>query len=123
MMLLFAYSQEAYDALWPFFGAGNQLIGALSLTTVTIWLMKRGKPYWFAAIPAVFMVGTAIIALTWLVNRQLTNEGNPLRYIIVAAGALLLALAGGFVLVAAWRVWQAARGDNSSVNLRSQDRI
>lgn len=109
MMLLFAYSQDAYNALWPFFGAGNQLIGALALTTVAIWLLKRGKSYWFAAIPAMFMVVTAVGALAWLVKRQLANEGDPLRFIIVSAGVMLLGLAVGFVLIATLRVWQAVR--------------
>jgi len=109
MMLLFAYSNEAYKALWPFFGAGNQLIGALALTTVSIWLLKRGKPCWFTALPAVFMVITAITALAHLVLKQLNDESNPLRFVIVSAGALLLALAVGFVCVAAVRVLQACR--------------
>jgi len=109
MMLLFAYSQEAFDALWPFFGAGNQLIGALSLTTVSIWLLKRGKTCWFTAIPAIFMVVTAVTALAWLVIDQLNNKDEPLRFIIVGAGALLLALSVGFVAVATVRVVQACR--------------
>jgi carbon starvation protein len=109
MMLLFAYSQEAYKALWPFFGAGNQLIGALALTTVSIWLLKRGKTCWFTAIPAVFMVATAVTALGWLVLEQLRKEGEPMRYVIVGAGTVLLALAVGFVLVATLRVVQACK--------------
>ncbi len=109
MMLVFAYSQEAYKALWPFFGAGNQLIGALTLTTVALWLLKRGRNFWFAAIPAVFMVATAVSALGWLVWKQLSNEGEPQRFIIAGAGMVLMALAVGFVIVAAVRVVQAVR--------------
>ncbi|MHC5112866.1 MAG: carbon starvation CstA family protein [Planctomycetota bacterium] len=108
MMLLFAYSERMYDALWPFFGAGNQLIGALALTTVSIWLLKRRRPVWFTAIPAVFMVVTAVAALGWLVRREWGKEGD-LRLVIVGAGSLLLALSVGFVLVAVWRVRGALR--------------
>ncbi len=108
-MLLFAYSQEAYKALWPFFGAGNQLIGALALTTVSIWLLQRGKPCWFTAVPAVFMVATAVTALAYLVLEEVKKEGEPLRWIIVGAGALLLALSAGFVVIAGVRVVQACR--------------
>jgi carbon starvation protein len=110
MMLLFAYYDDIYNALWPFFGAGNQLIGALALTTVSLWLLKRGKTAWFTAIPAAFMIVTAISALAWLVQREAGKEG-PLKWVIVGAGVLLLALAGGFVLVAAWRFYETLRSE------------
>ncbi len=108
MMLLFAYYDDLYRALWPFFGAGNQLIGALSLTTVTVWLMRRGRTWWFTAIPAVFMVITAVSALVWLVNEQLHSD-NEMRFVIVTAGVLLLVLSVGFVLVSAWKIRLALR--------------
>ncbi len=109
MMLLLAYSQQAYAALWPFFGAGNQLIGALALTTVSVWLLKRGKPVLFTALPAAFMVVTAVSALAILVMRQITAGKGPMRFVIVGAGILLLALSVGFILVAAARVVAAIR--------------
>ncbi len=110
MMLAFALSKDAFAALWPYFGSGNQLIGALALTTVTIWLLQRGKPFWFTAIPALFMVVTAITALGLSVRNELAkSEEGGLRFITAGGGLLLLMLAGGFVLVAAVRVWTAAR--------------
>jgi len=110
MMLLLAYSEKAYTALWPFFGAGNQLIGALALTTVSLWLLQRKKPVWFAALPAIFMVVTATSALAWLVKGKMHTEGGePVPYVIVGAGVLLLVLCVGFVLVAAGRVYSALR--------------
>ncbi len=108
MMILFAYYDDLYHALWPFFGAGNQLIGALALTTVTVWLMRRGRAWWFTAIPAAFMVVTAVSALAWLVNEQLHSD-NEMRFIIVTAGVLLLVLSVGFVLVSAWQIRLALR--------------
>ncbi len=51
-----------WKALWPVFGATNQLIAALVLFVVMIWLMKtgHGKYAAVAGVPAVFM---AIITL------------------------------------------------------------
>lgn len=109
MMLLFAYYDDIYKALWPFFGAGNQLIGALALTTVSLWLIRRGRPAWFTAIPAAFMVVTAVTALGWLVRDQWGNEAEPLRFVIVGAGVLLMALASGFVVIAILRIRSALR--------------
>lgn len=114
MMLLFAYSEEAAGALWPFFGAGNQLIAALALTTVAIWLLRRRRPVAFVAIPALFMVVTAIAALAWLVRKELVASDDPMRFVRAGGGLLLLGLSVGFVGVAALRVRsslrEAARG-------------
>jgi carbon starvation protein len=109
MMLLFAYYDDVYNALWPFFGAGNQLIGALALTTVTVWLLRRGRRCWFTAIPAAFMVVTAVAALGWLVHRAARNDAEPLRPVIVAAGLLLMGLAVGFVAISLWKIREALR--------------
>lgn len=105
-MLFFAFS-ALYQQIWTIFGSGNQLIGALALTTVTIWLLQRRRAWLFAAIPAVFMVVTTLTAL-WTKFRVDFEAG---RTPLAMAGAFLLALAIGFVLVAGWRVWQAARGE------------
>ena len=106
-MLLFAYSKDAAGALWPYFGAGNQLIAALALTTVSIWLLQRGRRAWFTALPAAFMVVTGLTALAIKVAREArSDEANV---VVMIGGSVLLVLAGGFVVVAAWHVWRAAR--------------
>ncbi len=103
-MLGIALSQ-LYDQIWMIFGSGNQLIGALALTTVAIWLLQRRKPIWFVAIPAAFMVATTLVALWSRIHIDLDAGNKPLAL----AGTFLLLLAVGFVLVAAWKVWMAAR--------------
>ncbi len=110
LMLVFVFSEAAAQALWPFFGAGNQLIGALTLTTVTVWLLRRGKTIWFVAIPAVLMTITAMAALGHQVYAKVIDDSlaaGP-RAIMVGSGSFLLLLAGGFVLTAAVRIRSAA---------------
>src|SRR5207244_5120350 len=46
--------------LWQLFGASNQLLAALSLLLVTVWLKSVGKSTAFAAIPMLFMYVTTI---------------------------------------------------------------
>ena len=43
-------------ALWPLFGASNQLLAGLSLMVVTVYLYKKGKSVVYTGIPMVFMV-------------------------------------------------------------------
>ena len=51
-MLFFALNSTIYSA-WQIFGAGNQLIAALAMSVVTVWLLQRGRSFWFTIVPAV----------------------------------------------------------------------
>ena len=65
LMWLLAYS-NTFAALWPIFGAGNQLLAALSLMAVSVWLYFKGRKNWYTVIPAVFMLATTIFSLILL---------------------------------------------------------
>lgn len=46
--------------LWQLFGAANQLMAALSLLLVTIWLASVGKEWLYAGLPMIFMYVTTV---------------------------------------------------------------
>jgi carbon starvation protein len=104
LMLVFALSSTVRQ-MWPIFGAGNQLIGALALTTVSVWLVQRGRRYRFALVPAGFMIVTTCAALVILIRNNLTAaDGNP---VLGFTAASLLLLSVGVVIVGAVRFSQA----------------
>ena len=90
--------------MWPIFGAGNQLMGALALITVSVWLAQRARKSLFAIVPAVFMVATTLAALVILVRTNLMESGNV---VLGAAASLLFVLAVGVVVVGVTRFTQA----------------
>jgi carbon starvation protein len=92
--------------MWPIFGAGNQLVGALALTTVSVWLAQRARRRLFALLPALFMIATTIAALWIQVERNLTGANPVLGF---TAAALLL-LAAGVVGVGTARFADAVQG-------------
>jgi carbon starvation protein len=102
LMLFFALSGTVRQ-MWPVFGAGNQLIGALSLITVTVWLAQRARQHLFALLPAIFMVATTFAALLVLVRTNFGAGGNTV--LGVTAGALFV-LAVGVVVVGVSRFAQ-----------------
>ncbi|MGW8266874.1 MAG: carbon starvation CstA family protein, partial [Longimicrobiales bacterium] len=51
-----------WRAVWPVFGATNQLLAGLALLAVTVWLKRTGRTWLFAGIPMVFMVGMTLTA-------------------------------------------------------------
>jgi len=57
----------AWKAIWPVFGATNQLLAALALLVITVWLAKAGKNFWISALPLAFMAVMTLWALAQLV--------------------------------------------------------
>lgn len=55
--------------IWAVFGASNQLVGALALFVLSVWLLSNGKNMYFTLLPAVFMLLTTIGALVYLVYK------------------------------------------------------
>jgi carbon starvation protein len=76
-----------WRAIWPVFGATNQLLGALALLTVSVWLKRTGRRTLFVLIPMVFMFAVTLLALGMLVWE---NEFMVIR--IIAGFLLVLAL-------------------------------
>jgi len=60
----------AWQAVWPVFGATNQLLAGLALLVVFVWLSKKGKPTFFVIIPMLFMLIMTIWALIQLVYQS-----------------------------------------------------
>ncbi len=44
-----------WQTVWPLFGAANQMLGALALLAVTLWLVKTKSKSLFVMIPMIFM--------------------------------------------------------------------
>ncbi len=64
---LFAFyeinGQPAGLALWSLFGSTNQVLGALTLLTVVVYLRQRGANYWPYLIPMAFMMVVTFTAM------------------------------------------------------------
>jgi carbon starvation protein len=76
-----------FSQIWPIFGSANQLLAALALLTVSVWLYTQGKKIWFTVIPMIFMFTVTSSALVILIQKNL-GQGN-----------LILTLLGGILLI------------------------
>ncbi len=101
--------------LWQLFGASNQLMAALSLLIVSLWLRSVGKSPRYALYPMLFMYITtmaAIIVTAYNLYASILSNpkiaGQPINFlgavamIIVAA---LLFVASVLIAYDAWRAW------------------
>lgn len=91
--------------LWPLFGATNQLLAGLALLVLSFWLLRRGLPVWFAAIPAGFMLAVPCWAL-WIDTQRWMAGGS---WLLVVVAAIMLLLTAWMLLEAAL-LWKKVRG-------------
>jgi carbon starvation protein len=73
--------------IWPLFGTTNQLLAALTLVVLSVFLMKKGRPTVYTLVPFVFLITMTIMAL--LV--QLRGFWETGRYVLVLMDIVILA--------------------------------
>lgn len=49
-----------YDALWRYFAWCNQVLAVFTLWTASVWLASRGRNYYIALVPALFMTSVTV---------------------------------------------------------------
>jgi len=88
--------------LWQLFGSSNQLMAALSLLVVTVWLRAEQRNPSYALWPMVFMYGTTIFAtLVTMRNLYVTIATNPKMSGLPVAGAWAMLVVAVLLIVAA----------------------
>ncbi|MCX7828026.1 MAG: carbon starvation protein A [Thermanaerothrix sp.] len=82
----------AWAAIWPVFGASNQMVAALALLSVSVWVAKGlKKDNSFLMVPMWFMLATTVGALAIMIKDNLMLA-TP-NYILVVPSVLLMVLA------------------------------
>jgi carbon starvation protein len=77
-----------WKTFWSLFGASNQLLAALTLLGVTVWLWRTRREAWVlvvTGIPAVFMYVMSAWALTSMIQSRFAKglNGDPVAWIAV----------------------------------------
>jgi carbon starvation protein len=84
--------------IWQLFGASNQLMAALSLLVVTVWLAASRRNPTYALIPTVFMyittmAATLVTAYNLYATVFIKQLGQPGHEIAVIGSLLTIAIA------------------------------
>lgn len=77
-----------YEKIWPIFGSANQLLAAIALMAIAIWLANSNKSFKEFIIPIIFMFIVTIVSLCFNIK---ANIG--INYALVIIAVLLLVLA------------------------------
>ena len=88
--------------LWQMFGASNQLMAALSLMVVTVWLKSEKRNPTYALVPMVFMYVTTLFATAVTArNLYVTIASNPKITGLPVVGAWAMIVVSALLIVAA----------------------
>jgi len=92
----------AWKVFWTIFGTSNQLLAALTLMTLSIWLMRSGKPWWVSAVPSAFLMIITVWSLFLIIKPSLLKllSGTPVLDPIGIVALLLFVLAALLVFEA-----------------------
>ncbi len=83
-----------FNLLWRYFGWFNQTLATIMLWTAAVWMARKGKCYWVALVPALFMT---VVCTSYIL---VADEGFrlPLSVGLMAGVALMLCLGVAFML-------------------------
>jgi len=90
--------------LWPMFGAVNQLLAALALLLITIYLRRRGTwGYILTLLPCLFMLVLTVWAMVWkeleFIEKPVSEAFPPhQKYALIGLNAVTLLLALALVV-------------------------
>lgn len=95
--------EGSYRTFWTLFGTSNQLLAALTLLAVSVWLHRTGRRYWFTLAPMAFVMTITLwslaiqahTALGAIVQSGFRIEPNTMNGIVAL---LLFGLAGLLVI-------------------------
>lgn len=94
----------AWRLFWSLFGASNQLLAALTLLGITVWLWKTRRAWWVwlvTGLPCVWMYSMSVWALAQMIQNHIKNDAlnspAPWVALVLVALALLMLLEAVFV--------------------------
>lgn len=85
-----------FNTLWPIFGSANQLLAALALLTIAVWLIRKNVPATFVMIPMFFMFTVTLASLGLFAWKNFQEKG----YVLAVIAAILFVLAISLIFLA-----------------------
>lgn len=74
---------DGFNTIWQYFGWSNQALSVFTLWTLTVYLVRNKKPFWFTLVPALFM--TTVCTTFLFVSKQAFALPADIAYPLGAA--------------------------------------
>jgi len=104
-----------WKVFWTLFGTSNQLLAALTLMMLSVWLYKSGKPWWISVVPMVFMMIMTLWSLALMIRPFMIQlmQGHIVFDAVLITALLLCALALLLIKEAVSAVFDPSRSDST----------
>jgi carbon starvation protein len=100
LLFLLAAGEGAYRFFWVLFGTSNQLLAALSLLGISVWLRRTGRPSLFVVAPMAFVMTITLWSLVLQVRTAAaTLAASGVRFDTVTLNGLVSVLLIGLAVV------------------------
>lgn len=118
--IIWSNTEGSWVKFWTLFGASNQLLAALTLLTITLWLHQARKRIAFTLIPMLFVLSITLTALSKIAYTSYrTANGFDSSLLNAAASVTLIVLAVGINLAALFKVIR--KGSSGSASMSFSD--
>lgn len=105
MIFILMADQNSYLQFWSLFGASNQLLAALTLLSITVWLYQAKKRIAFTLLPMLFVLTITAWALGHLAYTNLVSHQNAIQIVNGLISLSLIGLAAFLVFKALVKVF------------------
>lgn len=93
---------KGWSAIWPVFGSANQLLAAIALLSLALWLKKSGRKFKMAIYPTYFMFAVTLVALGLLFKANLQGS------MVLAVFSVVLFVLAILLIMEAWKAFKKA---------------
>ncbi|MBI5155074.1 carbon starvation protein A [Candidatus Poribacteria bacterium] len=106
--------QPLWKVFWAIFGSSNQLLAALTLLGITVWLARKRMAWWLTFFPTVFMMTMTLWSLGLTVSGYLVAARGgahlePMRHLQLGISLSLIALSAWLIVEAVITWWTMIR--------------
>ncbi len=100
LFFLMTTKEAAYITFWPIFGASNQLLAALSLLGISVWLLKTDRNPLYTFIPMLFVLFMTLWALGFFLKPWFHGSQGFQQNVIMFVALILIGIASFLVVEA-----------------------
>ncbi len=93
LLFLVVTKTGAYRVFWTLFGSSNQLLAALSLLAVTMWMRRMGRRTWYTFYPMLAVMAVTLTSLVLQARELWRAAAGSTLWINALVSVLLIGLA------------------------------
>lgn len=104
-----------WSQFWTLFGAANQLLAALTLLVISVWLHQNKKRLAFTLIPMVFVLVTTLVALVQLTRANLAKAQGLDMSLLNSVMSLALVILALYLVAKSLLIFRSGAKANQAI--------